>query len=253
MSKIFKRVGLFASSCIALAGIAGFVTACADAQPTLVVLYTVARDDSCVAAPGENNRITSDVADVSLGLDAVAAFVLTNNQPDVNAGDSNTGTNTSEVKMRDVDVRLSLPQVEGFEPIKYNLPISNDSITGGDEFVYSVRVPSMYLEQLRPLVPAGGDLIMKMTVVFHGLRSSNAVGDDLGVIDSRPYSFPFLLCDGCLAPRCQDTFATDDPMTNVCTGNCNLGNVEEVCGTANEIYPKPRCCDGEAYTVAECQ
>lgn len=257
MFKIASRIG---RACV-LAGLLGATgvaaMGCADAQPTLVVLRAVPFDDNCVAELGEV-KLNSLTADVSIQGPVLANFVVTNQQPDVSPDESNTLTNTSELTMKDVLVRLTLPQVDGFEPIKFKQKVPSDSITGADEFVYTVEIPDTFIQQVAGQVPNdGGVLLMNMQVTFRALRSSNEVGNDLGVIEARPFVLPIRLCSGC-SLVCQETFATDDPSQEVCfaLNNCQFPpTVQTDCGGIQSVAAIPTCCEGTATsaTVAQCQ
>ncbi len=256
---MFKNASRIGRACV-LAGLVGATgvaaAGCADAQPTLVVLRAVPFDDNCVAQVGEL-RVSSLTADVGVRGPILANFVVTNQQPDVSADESNTLTNTSEVTMKDVLVKLTLPQIDGFEPIKFKQKVPSDSVTGNDEFAYTVEIPEAFVDQVAGQAPADGVLLMNMEVTFRALRASNEVGNDLGVIEARPFVLPIRLCNGC-SLSCQETFATDDPSVEVCFAfnNCQFPpTVQSQCGGIQSITATPTCCEGTstAATVAQCQ
>lgn len=256
MFKLASRIG---KVCV-LAGVVGFTSlfsaGCVENQPTIVVLRHVfpsPDSEDCEISPDSPTPLKI-TADVSIDGPIALWLVVTNQQPDVSPDDSNTLTNTSEVTMKEAIVKLNLPQVEGFEPLKFKVPLPADRITGSDEFVYQVDIPAEQINAISPFVPADSELIMNVTVTFVVLRTGNNVSGKLGEIEGRAYRLPVYLCNGC-SLSCLETFANDAPSQELCfaRGNCEPPTSVTTCGGIENVTAFPRCCDGSNdFAEADC-
>lgn len=251
MSKLAMRFGRISLGVALLAsglGLAG----CAEAEPTLVVVRSVPENDMCETEAGGDKYVAVGSLDPGLGLDAWYYFEVSNNQVAEDGASTNSGTDTSEVVLKKVKVKLSMPQVDGFEPIVYKEQVSSFGLGGGDLLVAPVRIPASYMGQISGA--AGGTTpSLLMEVTFEATRTGNKVGKNGGVIEARPFTLPILVSNG-ISLDCQNTFAETGEELCFAMGNCVAdGSAAPQCGHAGNATLTPPCCTGDmGLTTDQC-
>lgn len=171
-------------------------------------------DDSCEFEVGGEISILSGTLDVSAGDPYVLAPVLLNNLPSRAVGSTNSGVDDSELQLvSPVDITLNVPSEIARErglsaagdavPLSYGQPIATDSIAPGDEttIVMTIVRPEVS-ESLAAAIEPGQRVQITAEIQFSASRSGNARGN-LGVVDARLYTFPIVLCNGCMVTRCE--------------------------------------------------
>lgn len=190
---------------------------CAREQEALIVLRSVAptvMDDSCEFEVGGEIGILIGTLDVSAGDPYVLAPVLLNNLPSRAVGSTNSGVDDSELQLSStVDITLNVPseiaQERGLSaagdvvPLSYGQPVATDSIAPGEEttIVMDIVRPDVS-ESLAAAIEPGQRVQITAEIQFSASRSGNARGN-LGVVDARLYTFPIVLCNGCMVTRCE--------------------------------------------------
>lgn len=230
--------GLFAG--VVFLGLSGL--SCANEQEPLIVLHTLAGEPSdpneqgivqCEYNSGGPVR-TSGRFDVRTGVAyQMAPVVLNNLAARVNA--SNTGVNDSELQlMSEVDIRLNVPSevrdAMGTDdagnalPLTFTANIATDSIGPSDEFVAILDViPADYAVAFQEGIAYGDEVDASVDIIFHATRTGNSRGN-AGVLDSRRYSFPISLCNGCLVFSCTcDTNDECELGSETFWGHCGVG------------------------------
>ncbi|PRP90078.1 hypothetical protein ENSA5_68150 [Enhygromyxa salina] len=212
------------SSRLALAGLMALtaMSACVQEQDYLIVERAIWFDgrDNCVLTGSEATPLAMSV-DVKFDTRIGLAFVLTNNQTtNVN---SNTGIDDSEIQIESAEVSLSFSG-GGVDGNAFEVSVPTNSIPGGSSETLLIQVPASVSASLRTTMsalPAGSYETLEMEVVFKGRRTGQAGNTKIGSVESRPYTFPFEICYGCLE-ACQ-------PATN-----CGGEGDEVVCPTETE-------------------
>jgi hypothetical protein len=126
------------------------------------------------------------------------AFIVANEQVP-NLG-SNTGIDDTEVFMETAEVTLSFTG-GGVSGNTFEVPIPTNSIPGGESEIFLIQIPADVASSLRTTMaglPAGSIEFLEMEVVFKGRRNGQVGGSKIGVVETRPYSFPFQICHACL-------------------------------------------------------
>lgn len=193
-SSRLARAGLLAGLMTLTAGVA-----CVQDQDFLIVERALFFDgrDSCVLTGSEPTPLAMSV-DVSFGGPIGMGFLVTNEQTP-NAG-SNTGIDDTEVFMETAEVTLSFTG-GGVSTNTFEVPIPTNSIPGGESEIFLIQIPadvSASVSETMAGLPAGTVEFLEMEVIFKGRRTGQVGGTKLGVVETRPYTFPFQICYGCL-------------------------------------------------------
>ncbi|MCX4240284.1 hypothetical protein [Paraliomyxa miuraensis] len=216
---------------------------CRIEQESLIVLNSLAiaaDDDECMIDAGSDEILVRGLADASSGYGYTLLPVLRNNLVAQGSGGSNSGVEPSELQLEpDIDITAHFPEeildrLPADLELSYSLPIATDSLGPGGLYVPQVQLMSAELvEALPAAVPTEGFHDVTFDIVFHATRTGNASGN-VGVIDSRLYSFPVRLCNGCLVRSCVCN-ANDqcEPGSEIYAGNC-LG--------VQDVPPQPFIC-----------
>ncbi len=218
---------------------------CAEQEESLYVVHAVPIDpEGCSANPSSVGQ-GWDTLDLSFDTGFVVALQLKNNL--MSGRTSNSGIDDSEMLLRDVDVRLDIPQrpdlieaIAAVDPslVEFNSVLASDSISGQQESVVAVRIPPGSLDAIGTAVGGtfgtGSDLRIGLTVsiVVHALRASNELGGGVGKVEAREFVFPVDLCFNCLRD------------CSTCAGTCTDTEVGSggVCGNAQSVATVPMDC-----------
>ncbi len=171
---------------------------CVDDQELLIVNNAIAFDDECTLSPTAT-PLAGDQIDVSFDAPIGLGLVVENLQTKYE--NSNTGLDDDgEIKLERAEVTLSLG--EGFGPVggalSYEVPIPTDSVPSGEQSAVLITLPSSVTASLRGGVPVGSVVILQMSVVIVGERTTQAASGKLGEVRTREYTFPFEVCNGCM-------------------------------------------------------
>jgi hypothetical protein len=170
-------------------------TGCAEEQELLVIRGAYDLDDECVF--DDSARLAGDTIDVSSGASFSLGLLVANLQTQ-NANSNTNIEDDGEIRLDYAEVRLSLPG--GTAPAgldtDFEASIPTDSIPSGEELGILVRVPSSVTTSLQASVTPGDLPTLEMSVVLVGSRTSSA--GKLGEVRSQEYTFPFILCNGCV-------------------------------------------------------
>lgn len=207
LSSRFVRVSLFAGLAALTAG-----SACVQDQDFLIVDRAIWFNgrDNCGLSGSEDTPLAMAV-DVKFDTRIGMAFLVINNQtPNPN---SNTGIDDSEILIESADVMLSFSG-GALSGAAFEAQVPTNSIPGGESQTFLIQVPATVSESLRATMqglPSTAYETLEMEVVFKG-RKNGQVGKNskLGVVETRPYIYPFEVCYGCLE-YCQTEANCDDP------------------------------------------
>jgi hypothetical protein len=182
-----------------LLGVSVLGSACVQDQDLLIVEHAVwfSDRDNCALSGAEDTPLAMAV-DVKFDTQIAMAFLVTNNQ--VTYKGSNTGIDDTEVEIQTADVSLSFSggAVSGST---FEVQLPTDAISGGDSENFLIRIPSSVTESLRATMeglPSTTVETLEMEVVFHGRRTGQVGKSKLGSVKTRPYTYPFDICYGCL-------------------------------------------------------
>ena len=239
------RLGVLLASALATA------SSCAEEQSSLIVVGVTGlstEDETGLCVPVENTVLSRGVLDASFGTPYLLAVELRNQlQPQMN---NNSGIDNSEIQLRDVDVKMSLPQApEVLEAVaardenlvEFFLPLPTNSLPAQSSTVIPVEVvpantTAALAEEMAAQLASGTQVTLVVELEFHGERTGGSVGE-LGVVDARTYSFPIDLCLGCLVS------------CSTCPGGvCPVeasDYVGGVCGNAQDQPLRPSGCVGD--------
>ena len=242
------------------------LSGCADQQETLIVTgapaWSAMQEGGCFVDPNASAFLTFGVLDFYCMGDSSRCFglstayylpaSLTNQSSVQQANSQNSGTDNSEIQLKEVDVSFSSPQaqqvidaVEGADPAftDFTLPLAADSLPSGQSKGVLVEAisPAMATELYNVILASFGgtftDITIVASLVFHGERTGNTVGN-IGDIASREFSFPIKLCFGCLQ-TCDGCSAGECDNTDLNTLTWSGG----ICGNAQDGPIFPRVCD----------
>lgn len=237
-----------ARSWLAAASLATVVCGCAGEQEALIVLHTPAFEQGeCAAVPDSSVSVQRGILDLSYGTGYTLPVVLMNNLGSRPRTSSSSGVENGELQLRDVDVRLSMPQApevisqlraENAAFVEFSAPLASISLPPNTETGVVVDViPQMVSSSLRQAILDNLDETQRPTlvaeIVFHATRTGNSAGN-VGVIDSRAYQFPIEVCAACL-PRTCETCPDEQ-----CPPNAHFASV---CGNAQDGILSPLECD----------
>ena len=188
----FLRASVFAG----LACLVGN-TGCVQDQETLIIERAVWFDDSCTLQAGTNSSLASLTADVSFtGTELAFGVIVTNNA--ITSPGSNTNLDDSEIYMESVDVTLGFSG-GGLATSGFNVPLPTDSLRGGDSQTFLIRVPTDVAASISSQLGEGETEILEVEVVFNARKNASVTENGkLGTIQSRAYTFPLNVCNGCL-------------------------------------------------------
>ena len=188
-------------------------SSCAKEEESLYIVHMLPIDEEeCSAAPG-NESLAWGIVDLSFDTGYVMMAQIRNNLAESDNKSSNTGINDSEISLKNVDIRLSIPQdpelidaVAAIDPslTEFNNAMSSDSIEGQGDRAVAIRLPNASLEALRMAITNkyGADSNLRVglliSMVVHGLRTGNELGGGIGRIDAREFEFPIDICMNCL-------------------------------------------------------
>jgi hypothetical protein len=233
------------------------VPACAEEEEALIVLHapTWGDDGSCVIEASNDTVMGRGYLDLAFANSAyLMPAILENRLLGQSAATQNSGVDNSELQLRDVDVQLSSAQWpelidnlaaanEAF--VEFTVPLQSVSIAAGERHGVGVEVvPAATADAMRAQFNqrwpdaaqrAGASITVVAESVFHALRSGNTSGS-IGVIDSRTFTFPIVVCSGCLlrCGTCPD-------------GTCPASEDEfvgGVCGNSQDLPLWPAICGG---------
>jgi hypothetical protein len=194
-------------SAVAL-GAALFAGGCADAQETLIITNALSLGTDCVADPGAA-ILTTGTLDTSFGTGMVVGLALVNRQPP--GATDNSGLDSSEIHTRDVQVSLSMPQApqvidnlraQNGAFVEFTLPIQSYSLQGEQTvgIIVEVLTPPATIaldDALNGAFEPGSQVYLVADIVVTAERTGNTAGN-VGVIESREFTFPVRVCSGCL-------------------------------------------------------
>lgn len=214
--RIFAATGLLTSTL--LMGLSGL--SCANEQEPLIVLYAVLGekgstdplDFECTFMLEPDVFHARGSFDVATGSLYTIFPVLSNNLA-VRQQMTNSGVNDSELQLAsNVDITLNLPSdvrdamgtgTDGSAlPLSFQSNLATQSLNPGDLMGAHIPViPPEYAVALQSAV--GTDELVDVTVdvVYHATRTGNSRGNT-GVLDSRAFTFPITLCNGCTVVAC---------------------------------------------------
>ena len=192
LSSRLARAGLLAGLMTLTAG-----TACVQEQDFLIIKNAVWFDTSCVLSTSANPPLLVNV-DVKFDSDIAMGFVISNTQ--TQNQNSNTGIDDTEIQLEGAEVTLSFSG-GAVSPSSFEVPIPTDSISGGGETAALIHLPSEISQSLRATMsalPAGSVEHLEMEVIFTGHKAGQVGNTKIGLVESRPFTFPFEICYGCL-------------------------------------------------------
>lgn len=228
----FGRAGLVAGVMALTVG-----TSCAQDQEFLLVENAVWFDPSdrtgCELTETSPIPILMTV-DVGFDTRIGMGFVVTNQAADIS---EQSGIDDNEIKIETAEVTLSFTG-GGVSPASFDVPVATNSIPSGETGVVVFSLPFTVTESLRSTMaglPAGNVEVLELEVVFKGRRKGQIAGTKLGVVESRPFSFPFDVCLGCLSSCLPDSECGGDAGALVCADSPVQGEWIGVCGFAQGV------------------
>ncbi len=237
------------TSLLALSLLAVLSSACADQQESLIVLQAPTwPDEGCIVDPEAEAGLLRGTLDVTQGTAYLMPAAVLNNLATQSEGDNNAGIITNEIQITGASVKLSSAQdpqmIEDLKDmdkalVDFDVDVASVSVLPGEVAGFAVEVISSAASKaMAPIVAGHGEdaqVMVLATVVFHGLRAGTTVGK-IGIIDAREFSFPILLCQGCLL----DCSACPDEMLCTITPGEFSGGV---CGNAQDFGVQPPGCE----------
>lgn len=239
-SSRLARAGLFAGLMTLTAS-----TACVGEQEFVVVERAIFFDgDSCLLTDSSPSQAMMTIDVGYFGGSIAMGFVVTNNQvPD---SGSASGVDDSEVVLDTAEVTLSFSG-GGLAVSSFEVPIPSTSIGSGDTVIHLVEVPSGVADSVRTTMAGLGEgsyEYLDMEVIFKGRRMGQVGKGKLGAVETRPFTFPFEICYGCLAlclPATDCGGVAGDP--NVCPAPPNPDIlINGLCGHAQGGYVYAQGC-----------
>lgn len=217
----------------------------------------------CKVAPGGSTWLQDLALDLSFNTGLSLPLELQNNLLSVDGNSVNSGVDNSEMRLRSVDVELSVPQVPAVEEavravnpnyLAFNLPMASDSFSGGKtRRAIMVNIPADTMSKFRDALIANGFVNAAEVVMQVELRFHMDLTGGQGKIVSRAYRAPVRLSLGalraCLPTSWRDPAAAEgeNKVYELCTQkNCESPNMTDTnyCGNAQLVRQSPKCCDG---------
>lgn len=253
---------------VLMAGLGG---ACVEEEESVIVLgmplpagLGSGEPLECRVEPGGSTWLQHVSLDLSFNTGLSLPLELQNNLIAVDAKSVNSGVDNSEMRLRSVDVELSVPQVPAVEEavravnpnyLAFNLPMASDSFSGGkSRRAIIVEIPADTMSKFRDALIANGFVNAAEVVMQVELRFHMDLTGGQGKIVSRAYRAPVHLSIGalraCLPTSWQDPAAAEGEENKVyelCTQkNCESPNRTgtNYCGNAQLMRQSPKCCDG---------
>jgi len=219
---------------------------CAQEQESLVITRVISwpEDRECFIDPGTDASSIRGFLDVGYGTGYLLPIEVVNQTLSRDPEQSNQGVDTSEVRLRDVIVNLSMPQapeiidaLRARDPalVEFSAIIPTDSLPGGGSIGLGVEVvtstAAVALAEELGAFAAGSTLTLGVEVVVRAERSGNTSGN-VGLIESRSYNYPVDVCVACsytCGPCengvCPDDLPPDPPLAGFICGNAQDGPI----------------------------
>lgn len=216
----------------------------------------------CEAKPGGNSYYQLVELDLSFNGGLVLPVELQSNLVKVNPQSVNSGVDNSEMRMRSVDVKISVPQVPAIEEavramnpnyLEFNLPLASNSISGGgSKEAAFVMIPADTMAKFRDAFVANGFVNGAQVMLQVEARFHFDLTGGQGRIVSRTFRAPVAASLGglrkCLPTSWKDPAGGDSAKVyELCSdANCASPNPtpNAVCGNAQIVTQHPLCCDG---------
>lgn len=216
----------------------------------------------CEIKPGGSSYYQILEVDLSFNTGLVVPFEMQNNLLSVDPQTSNSGVDNSEMRMRSVDVKFSVPQVPKIEQdvrainpnyVEFNLPLPANSFSGGGSKRTAFAViPPDTMSKYRDAMIANGFSKGEPVQMELELRVHFDLTGGRGKIVSRSFRTPLTVTVGglrkCLPTSWKDPAVEENAKVyELCTDkSCasSLPSSTAVCGNAQFVPQSPRCCDG---------
>lgn len=216
----------------------------------------------CEIKPGGSNYYQLIELDLSFNSGLVIPVELQSNLLSVNPQNVNSGVDNSEMRMRSVDVKISVPQVPAIEErvravnpnyLEFNLPLPSDSISGGGTRKAAfVVIPADTMSKFRDAFVENGFVNGAQVMLQVESRFHFDLTGGQGKIVSRTFRAPVAATVGglrqCMPTSWKDPAGGDSAKVyELCSdANCASPNVtgNSVCGNAQITAQHPKCCDG---------